>query len=304
MNQKAVDYLYEYAKGQGYQNPKENFISLIQTNDEAFNKLYESAKNSGYSNDINAFGLLLGRKPVEPIRRSEEGAAPTPTSMDGGGAEEQPMPAAPESTSVAVKDVTPQAQSAMVVRKPVEPDKEGVSPTPPIMESRGGTGAETPKATPSALESDISSQLLPVTENTQIKEVPVVSDKMVIKSPEKRTNFLEAADEILYQIYNSPGYLQKLENEIAQSKESYKDTDPKLLDELKVKRHELIKKTNNFDLDMSSKEYKTLTDELNQVDKSIREMTDDYIGGKSNAADLINERKKTRIFNRTLNQSI
>jgi hypothetical protein len=56
MNQKAVDYLYEYAKGQGYQNPKESFVSLIQTNDEAFNKLYESAKSSGYGNDINAFG--------------------------------------------------------------------------------------------------------------------------------------------------------------------------------------------------------------------------------------------------------
>jgi hypothetical protein len=257
MNQKAIDYLYEYARGQGYQNPKENFISLIQTNDEAFNKLYESAKNSGYSNDINAFGLLVGRKPVEPIRRSEEGDAPTPISMDGGGAEEQPMPVAPESTSVA----------ETIVEKPV------------------GNAA---------LESDINRQLLPVTENTQIKEVPAESDKMVIKSPEKRTNFLETADEILYQIYNSPGYLQKLENEIAQSKGNYKDTDSKLLDELKAKRHELIKKANNPDLKSNSKDYGVIMDELDKVRKSISEISDDnyYIGGKSNAADLINERKK------------
>jgi hypothetical protein len=110
MNQKAVDYLYEYARGQGYQNPKENFVSLIQTNDEAFNKLYESAKNSGYGNDINAFGLLVGRTPKEQ--------------------------------TTTVKEVTPQAQSAMVVRKPVEPGGRGEGAAPRVASE--GAGGETP----------------------------------------------------------------------------------------------------------------------------------------------------------------
>jgi hypothetical protein len=256
MNQKAIDYLYEYAKGQGYQNPKENFISLIQTNDEAFNKLYESAKNSGYGNDINAFGLLVGRKPVEPIRRSEEGDAPTPISMDGGGAEEQPMPAAPESTSVA----------ETIVEKPV------------------GNAA---------LESDINRQLLPVTENTQIKEVPAESDKMVIQSPEKKKDFLEAADEVLYRIYNSPGYLKKLENEIAQSKDFNKDYDPKVLEELNAKAKDIGRKMDLLKPE-EKKEYNALVDELSEIQEQKANIYEklSLIGGKYSTTELANERRK------------
>jgi hypothetical protein len=261
MANKALDILYNWAKSTGYQKSPDDFYNLISTNKDAFNRVYNYAKETGYERDENAFAGLVGIQmappPVEPIRRSEEGAAPTPVAMEGGGAEEQPMPAAPE-TSV----------SETVVEKPMSEEKAA------------------------ALESDLNKKLLPVTEKTVIKEVPAESDKMVIKSPEKRTNFLETADEILYQIYNSPGYLKKLENEIAQSKGSDKETDPKLLDDLKVKQHELIKKVNN--VDMGSKEYNTLMDELDQVRKSISETSDAnyYIGGKSNAADLINERKK------------
>jgi hypothetical protein len=256
MNQKAVDYLYEYARGQGYQNPKENFISLIQTNDEAFNKLYESAKNSGYGNDINAFGLLVGRKPVEPIRRSEEGDAPTPISMDGGGAEEQPMPAAPESTSVA----------ETIVEKPV------------------GNAA---------LESDINRQLLPVTENTVIKEVPAESDKMVIQSPEKKKDFLEAADEVLYRIYNSPGYLKKLENEIAQSKDFNKDYDPKVLEELNAKAKDIGRKMDLLKPE-EIKEYNALVDELSIIQEQKANIYEklSLIGGKYSTTELANERRK------------
>jgi hypothetical protein len=256
MNQKAIDYLYEYARGQGYQNPKENFISLIQTNDEAFNKLYESAKNSGYGNDINAFGLLLGRKPVEPIRRSEEGDAPTPISMDGGGAEEQPMPAAPESTSVA----------ETIVEKPV------------------GNAA---------LESDINRQLLPVTENTQIKEVPAESDKMVIQSPEKKKDFLEAADEVLYRIYNSPGYLKKLENEIAQSKDFNKDYDPKVLEELNARGKNIMQKIRSLKPE-AKEERNSLMDELDDINEKTSNIYEklSLIGGTYNTSDLINERRK------------
>jgi hypothetical protein len=249
MNQKAVDYLYEYAKGQGYQNPKENFVSLIQTNDEAFNKLYESAKSSGYGNDINAFGLLLGRKPVEPV-------------------------------------------------EPVEPSKEGAAPPSPIMESRGGAGAETPTAPTPAIEADISSQLLPITENTQIKEVPTASDKMVIKSEAKAEpvppkDFLEAADEVLYQIYNSPGYLQKLENEIAQSKDFNKDYDPKVLEELNARGKNIMQKIRSLKPE-AKEERNSLMDELDDINEKTSNIYEklSLIGGTYNTSDLINERRK------------
>jgi hypothetical protein len=252
MNQKAVDYLYEYARGKGYQNPKENFVSLIQTNDEAFNKLYESAKNSGYGNDINAFGLLVGRKPINPIGPSKEGDAPTP-SNEGGGAEEQPMSAAPE-TSVA----------ETVVEKPMPEEKAA------------------------ALEADLNNKLLPVTENTVIKEVPAESDKMVIKSPEKKKDFLAVADEVLNNIYNSPGYLKKLEEEIAQSKAL--KYDPKMKEELLARQQEVMDKLRS--LKKGSPEEGKLWEDLKNIGSELSDnYSDYYTGGNYSTADLVSERK-------------
>ena len=266
MNQKAVDYLYEYAKGQGYQNPKESFISLIQTNDEAFNKLYESAKSSGYGNDINAFGLLVGRTPKEQ--------------------------------TTAVKDVTPQDQSAMVVRKPVGGGRgdEAAAPRATNVE-QGGLGSETPEAPAPAIEADISSQLLPVTENTQIKEVPTASDKMVVKSetkkqesvpPVEKKDFLAVADEVLNNIYNSPGYLKKLEEEIAQSKAL--KYDPKMKNELLAKQKEVMDKLRL--LPKGSPEEGKLWEDLRVIGNELSDKYSDfYTGGNYTTADLASERK-------------
>jgi len=263
MNQKAVDYLYEYARGQGYQNPKESFVTLIQTNDEAFNKLYESAKSSGYGNDINAFGLLVGRTPKEQ--------------------------------TAAVKDVTPQDQSAMVVRKPVEPGGRGEGAAPRVASE--GAGGETPEATPSAIEADISSKLMPVTENTQIKEVPTASDKMVIKSeakkqepvpPVEKKDFLAVADEVLNNIYNSPGYLKKLEEEIAQSKAL--KYDPKMKNELLAKQKEVMDKLRS--IPKGSPEEGKLWEDLRVIGSELSDKYSDYYtGGNYSTADLVSERK-------------
>ena len=186
MATKALETLYNWAKSTGYERSIDDFYNLLSTNKEALARVYNHAKETGYQSDENAFAKLVGLQapPVEPIRRSEEGAAPTQVSMEGGGAEEQPMPAAPETSA-----------AETVVEKPI------------------------PDAKAAALEADLNNKLLPVTEKTVIKEAPAESDKMVIQSPEKKKDFLEAADEVLYRIYNSPGYLKKLENEIAQSKD-------------------------------------------------------------------------------------
>ncbi len=262
MANKALDILYNWAKSTGYQKSPDDFYNLISTNKDAFNRVYNYAKETGYERDENAFAGLVGIQmappPVEPIRRSEEGAAPTPVAMESGGAEEQPMPAAPE-TSV----------SETVVEKPMSEEKAA------------------------ALESDLNKKLLPVTEKTVIKEVPAETDKMVIKSPEKKKDFLEAADEVLYRIYNSPGYLKKLENEITQSKDFNKDYDPKVLEELNAKDKEINRKMDLLKPEEKN-EYNNLVDELSDIQ---RQKVDIYkkislIGGKYNTSELANERRK------------
>ena len=260
MANKALDILYNWAKSTGYQKSPDDFYNLISTNKDAFNRVYNYAKETGYERDENAFAGLVGIQmapPVEPIRRSEEGAAPTQVAMEGGGAEEQPMPAAPE-TSV----------SETVVEKPMSEEKAA------------------------ALESDLNKKLLPVTENTVIKEVPAESDKMTVQSPAKKRDFLEAADEVLYRIYNSPGYLKKLENEIAQSKDFNKDYDPKVLEELNAKSEDIIKKIRS--LGPESKENNLLMDELSNVNQAKGNIYEkiSLIGGKYNTTELANERRK------------
>lgn len=276
MANKALDILYNWAKSTGYQKSPDDFYNLISTNKDAFNRVYNYAKETGYERDENAFASLVGIQmappPVEPIRRSEEGAAPTPVAMEGGGAEEQPMPI-----------------------EPVDPKKEGASPNFPET-NRPGAGSEqsvtVPDAKAAALESDLNNKLLPVTEKTVIKEVPAESDKITVQSPTKKRDFLEAADEVLYRIYNSPGYLKKLENEITQSKDFNKDYDPKVLEELNAKSEDIIKKIRS--LGPESKEHNLLMDELSNVSQAKREIYEkiSLIGGKYNTTELANERRK------------
>lgn len=255
MATKGLETLYNWAKSTGYERSIDDFYNLLSTNKDAFARVYGHAKETGYQSDENAFANLIGLQPppVEPIRRSEEGAAPT--AIQGEAGEEQPMSAAPE---------TPVAET----EKPMS------------------------EAKATALETDLNNKLLPVTENTAIKEVPAESDKMVIKSPEKKKDFLEAADEVLYRIYNSPGYLKKLENEIAQSKDFNKDYDPKVLEELNVKGEDIVKKIRS--LSPESNERNTLMKELSNVNQAKGDIYKkiSLIGGKYNTTELANERRK------------
>lgn len=273
MATKGLETIYNWAKSTGYERSIDDFYNLISTNKDAFNRVYGYAKETGYERDENAFASLVGIQmspPVEPIRRSEEGAAPASVSMEGGGAEEQPMPV-----------------------EPVDPKKEGDSPTPIEINSFGaGSEPSVPDTKTVAIESDLNSKLLPVTENTVIKEVPAESDKMVIKSPEKKKNFLEAADEVLYRIYNSPGYLKRLENEIAQSKDFNKDYDPKVLENLEEKTKDVMGKIRR--LKPGTKEEDILVQELMKLGEQKADIYYNLslVGGQYNTAELVNERRK------------
>lgn len=259
MATKGLETLYNWAKSTGYERSIDDFYNLISTNKDAFNRVYSYAKETGYERDENAFASLVGIQmspPVKPIGPSKEGDAPTP-SNEGGGAEEQPMSAAPETSA-----------TETVAEQPM------------------------PDAKAAAIESDLNSKLLPVTENTVIKEVPAESDKMVIQSPEKKKNFLEAADEVLYRIYNSPGYLKRLENEIAQSKDFNKDYDPKVLENLEEKTKDVMGKIRR--LKPGTKEEDILVQELMKLGEQKADIYYNLslVGGQYNTAELVNERRK------------
>jgi hypothetical protein len=199
MNQKAVDYLYEYARGQGYQNPKENFVSLIQTNDEAFNKLYESAKNSGYGNDINAFGLLLGRTPKEQTTTVKE----------------VPPPQEPPKNFIA----------RLLRAKSVDPQNK----------YRSSIGEALPSNAPAAgeLQGEYVTEDVKVTENAPdwlktkrmfdpFNLIPNnVYYNSVVANKENSDKFDANQQDVvkdLLAIYGSEGYQSKLKNEVEQSK--------------------------------------------------------------------------------------
>jgi hypothetical protein len=141
---------------------------------------------------------------------------------------------------------------------------------------------------------------MPVTENTQIKEVPTESGKMVIKSeaktepvpPVEKKDFLAAADEVLYRIYNSPGYLKRLENEIAQSKDFNKDYDPKVLENLEEKTKDVMGKIRR--LKPGTKEEDILVQELMKLGEQKADIYYNLslVGGQYNTAELVNERRK------------
>jgi hypothetical protein len=261
MANKALDILYNWAKSTGYEKSPDDFYNLISTNKDAFNRVYNYAKETGYQRDENAFAGLVGIQmapPVEPIRRSEEGAAPTPVTMEGEGTGEQPMPDAPETGAVEIASEKPMSD-----------------------------------AKTAALESDLNNKLLPVTENTQIKEVPTDTGKMTVQSPAKKRDFLEAADEVLYRIYNSPGYLKKLENEIAQSKDFNKDYDPKALEELNASEKNIMQKIRSLKPE-AKEENNLLMDELRDINEAKRQIYEkiSLIGGKYSTTELANERRK------------
>jgi len=199
MNQKAVDYLYEYAKGQGYQNPKENFISLIQTNDEAFNKLYESAKSSGYGNDINVFGLLVGRTPKEQTTVVKEVSPP------------QEPPKNFIARLLRAKSVDPQNKYRSSIGEALPPN------APAAGELQGEYITEDVKVVENAPDWLKTKRMV-----DPFNLIPNnVYYNSVVANKEKSTKFDANQQDVvkdLLAIYGSEGYQSKLRNEVEQSK--------------------------------------------------------------------------------------
>jgi len=56
MNEEAVNLIFDWVKGRGYQGSKEEWLNYIYANDDAFNYIYDIAKQRGYQKDQNSFG--------------------------------------------------------------------------------------------------------------------------------------------------------------------------------------------------------------------------------------------------------
>ena len=207
MNEEAVNLIFDWVKGRGYQGSKEEWLNYIQTNDDAFNYIYEIAKTRGYQKDENAFGTLMGRtapvatttptktEPTTPIAT----APTTPPVATAPVATTEPATTAPvaETKPTVTPEPTKELRSEPMttVKAQALPEKQVTTPTVdmakmPTMEVKS-VEATPIKEEPMTAEkqevvkSDIESQLLPITEKTEVKAIETPSDKMVIKSETK-----------------------------------------------------------------------------------------------------------------------
>jgi hypothetical protein len=165
MNEEAVNLIFDWVKGRGYQGGKEEWLNYIQTNDDAFNYIYEIAKTRGYQKDENAFGTLMGR------------TAPVATTT----------PAKTEQTTT---------EPAKTEQTTIEPAKTEVATTTPVAETKPTIEVKSVEPTPTKEEpmtaekkeivkSDIESSITTIPEKTEVKAIETPSDKMVVKSKKK-----------------------------------------------------------------------------------------------------------------------
>jgi hypothetical protein len=186
MDEELIDYFFGIAQKEGFKKTREDFVKYVQTDDELFDYLYGKAQSDGYKKDKNHFAGLVGRGANQPVQEpvKTEAIAETVT-------EESPM-AAKEPISMPTKSV-----SELSVKEVSEPTVEKVDLT---NKEKADRLIDVTEAKKKAMAEDMSSKLMPVTENTQvkdvieekkkaevptdikIKEVEAPSDKMVVKS--------------------------------------------------------------------------------------------------------------------------
>jgi hypothetical protein len=197
MEEEVIDYLYNWATSDGFKKSKEDFVKLLQTNDEVLSYAFDFAQKDGFKKDKNALGLLVGRtSTAAPVATAEpektEQTAPVVTT-EPAKTETVTEPAKTEPTTpIATPPVATEtvATTEPATTAPVAETKLTVTPEPEKMQVKSveATPAKEEPMTAEkkeAVKSDIESQLLPVTEKTEVKAIETPSDKMVIKSEAK-----------------------------------------------------------------------------------------------------------------------
>lgn len=62
MNEQVINDLYNRAISNGYKKSREEFVSLIQTNDAVLNDMYSYVQSKGYGKGVEDFSVLVGKK--------------------------------------------------------------------------------------------------------------------------------------------------------------------------------------------------------------------------------------------------
>ena len=62
MNEQVIDDLFNQAVSKGYKKSREEFVSLLQTNDSVLNDMYSYVQSKGYGKGVEDFSVLVGKK--------------------------------------------------------------------------------------------------------------------------------------------------------------------------------------------------------------------------------------------------
>jgi hypothetical protein len=223
MDEELLEYLYSSAVREGYKKSKDDFRNLINKDDEVVAHIHSSAIREGYKGDLTKFTNLVrggatAQKPApvatpEPAKIEQttiepaktEPAKTEPTTPIATAPTTPPVATAPVATAPVAETkptVTPEptkelrSEPMTTVKSQALPEKQVATPTVdmakmPTMEVKSVEATPT-KEEPmtaekkEAVKSDIESQLLPVTEKTEVKAIETPSDKMVIKSEQPK----------------------------------------------------------------------------------------------------------------------
>jgi hypothetical protein len=203
MDEELIDYLFETSRKEGFKKNREDFVKYLQSDDELFDYLYGKAQKEGYKKDKSHFAGLVGRTAtaapvatIEPVKTEQttiEPAKTEPTKTEPTTPIATPPVATETVATTEPATTTPIAETKLTVTP--EPEKQVATPTVdmakmPTMEVRSVEATPTKEEPMTAekqevVKSDIESQLLPVTEKTEVKAIETPSDKMVIKSEAK-----------------------------------------------------------------------------------------------------------------------
>ena len=173
MDEELIDYLFETSRKEGFKKNREDFVKYLQSDDELFDYLYGKAQKEGYKKDKSHFAGLVGRtSTAAPVATTEPAKTEVVTEPAKTEVVTEPAKTEPAPVKTEVSIATPVAETKPTI------EVKSVEPTPTKEEPMTAEKKE-------VVKSDIESQLLPVTEKTEVKAIETPSDKMVVKSKKK-----------------------------------------------------------------------------------------------------------------------
>lgn len=220
MDEEVIDYLYKWALSDGFKRSKEDFVNLLQKDDEVLSYAFEFAQKDGFKKDKNALGVLVGRTttaaPVattEPAKTEVVATTTEPAKTEPAKTEPTVTETVKAEPTAPIATETAPAKTEVVAEEPVKelsnkpleavkaqgiPQREAEMPTadttkmpPMVVREAEPEVKEEPKK-----EMPISTGLTPITEKTEVKAVETPSDKMIIKSENKKEQPVTVEEDI------------------------------------------------------------------------------------------------------------